>query len=280
MIDLHSHTTASDGSKTPAELVRLAKEAGLSALAITDHDTVAGLAEAIAEGERLGIRVIPGVELSTKLDGHDVHIVGLFIDVNNAEFIDYINYQRDIREGRNLAMMGKIMQLFPDIELSDFDELDSTRVLTKGNFGEIIYRTGHADSVSDAIQKYLLKGGPAHVPRKHVAPDAAIDIIHKAGGKAILAHFNQIVRSDRDEAEAYARQIISMGVDGLETRYSEFDDDYRCRAENLAKEYGILRSGGSDFHGDVKPDIKIGVGRGDLEVPDEFLEKIEISLQK
>ena len=278
MIDLHSHTTRSDGDHTPAQLVDLAKEIGLSAIAITDHDTTAGLDEAIAEGKKIGIKVVPGVELSTKLDGHDVHIVGLFIDKDNPDFAEFLFNMRDLRMARNMAMAYKLTECCPGIEMEDFPELNEDVVMTKGNFARVIIEKGYAADTTEAISKYLLKGCPAYVPRPHATPKAAIDIIHKAGGKAFLAHFNQIVRKDREKSERYARQIVEMGADGLETRYSEFDDDYRERAERIAREYGLLRSGGSDFHGDIKPKISLGSGMGDLEVPDDFLIAIEAAL--
>lgn len=278
MVDLHTHTNRSDGSFTPTELVAHAKELGLKAVAITDHDTFNGLEEGLEAGKKYGIEVIPGVELSTKIDGHNVHITGLFIDINNKEINEFLKFMKDTREGRNLVMIRKLEELGLNISLSDFPPIEDDVVITKGNIASVLVERGYAKDSNEAIEKYLEKGGLAYVPRKHPSPQKGIDIIHAAGGKAFLAHFNQIVKKDRDESERYARMIMEMGADGIETRYSEFDDDLRERAEKIASDYQVLRSGGSDFHGTIKPKIALGTGFGDLVVPDEFLVDIKASL--
>lgn len=275
MIDLHAHTTRSDGSLTPTELVKRAADKGLKAIAITDHDTSQGIEEALLAGEKYGIEVVPGVELSTKLDGRNVHIVGLYLDNDNQQYKDFIEMMKDSREGRNLMVIHKLSELGLDISLEDFPPIEEGVIITKGNIARVLIEKGYASNAAEAITKYLEKGCPAYVPRKHVSPERAVEVIHKAGGVAILAHFNQIFRKDREKSYEYGKKVAAMGIDGIEVRYSEFDEELRSMAESIADEYGLLKSGGSDFHGDIKPDIEVGTGRGDLYVPYEYLAKIK-----
>ena len=279
MIDLHTHTNKSDGTLSPEELIRLAKETGLKAIAVTDHDTVAGVREAIAAGEKYNIRVVPAIEISTEADGYDVHVVGLFIDIDNPELRSFLSYMNHVRSERNLKMIDMLSTIGLDIHRSDFPELETDTVMTKGNMAREIVKKGYASSTREAIEKYLKKGAPAYVPRRQALPGQAIDAIHAAGGKAFIAHFHQIVRGDVDKSEEYCRTFLKAGADGLETRYSEFDDELNLRAEKIASDFGCLRSGGSDYHGVIKPDISLGTGMGNLHVPDSFLDDIEASLR-
>jgi len=274
MIDLHSHTTASDGTLTPTELVDLAKEIGLEAVAITDHDAVGGLAEAMAEGERIGIEVIPGIEINTKYEGRNVHMVGLYIDKDSAAVDEMSRKIISIRHARNHKIYEKLRELGVDISEADFSS-DPLHVVTRGEIGRKMVEKGFCDSVQEAFYLYLEKGGPAYIPRQSMTPKEACDIIHGAGGVAIVAHLYQIGDFDLEDSERICRIILDEGADGLETRYSKFTPRIQELAEKIADEYGCLRSGGSDFHGSTKPDISLGTGGGNLSVPYEYLSAIK-----
>lgn len=274
MIDLHVHTTCSDGTCSVGEVIDLACRAGLSAVAVTDHDTVRGLAEALAAGERVGITVVPGIEINAKYEGFNTHIVGLFVDHKSSTLRSFCERLVRERASRNLLLIDKLRTLGYDVDEGDFEGVAEGKVLTKGSFGEVLVNKGYFDTVAEAVNGLMVKDAPAYVPKVSCTPFEAVDAIHAAGGLAFVAHFHQICRSDIDRAERITRLILDGGADGLETRYSEFDDALRARAESIAASCGALRSGGSDFHGTIKPHISIGTGMGGLCVPDEYLDAI------
>ncbi len=276
LCDLHAHTTASDGSYTPSELVRYAREKGLAALAVTDHDTVDGLPEAEDQAGRVGLRLIPGVELSTRLEGRDIHIVGLFVRWRDPDFQSRIRAMGATRDQRNYDMVQKLADNGFDIRPEDLDRFRG-RVVTKANIGAILMERGYGE-VKEVVEKYLVRGRIGYVARKMPAPEECIDTIHRAGGLAFVAHTNQIDRSDRDHSVSLCCQVLDMGADGLETLYCEFDDDWRARTEAIAREYGCLRSGGSDFHGKYKKGLDLMTGYSGLAVPVSLLEPMEARL--
>ena len=274
LCDLHTHTTASDGSYTPEELVRYAKQKGVAALAVTDHDTLSGLQRAVQEGERIGQQVIPGIAITTKLEGCEVHVVGLFIRWQDTDFAARVEKLSKSRDERN----QKVLQILIDngFEITDEDmEPFRGSVVTKAHIGQILVNHGYASTVSEAISKYLLKGGIAYVEREMPTPQETLDVIHQGGGLAFIAHTNQIDRKDRDRSCELCQRMLDLGVDGLETRYCEFDDDWRGRTEAIARRNGCLRSGGSDFHGTFKAGLDMLTGYGDLKVPYEYVERIK-----
>ena len=280
IVDLHAHTTASDGSYTPAELVRYAKEKGLSALAITDHDTVAGVEEAAAEGARIGVQVVPGVELSTRVDECDVHMTALFIDCKNKEIVKRLEDMAVCRHERNFQMVDKLKEAGFDIDRSDLLSLGEGKILARGHIAQFLIARGYATDLKDALRRYLSKGTVGYVPKEVLPPEECIELAHKAGGLIFVAHLHQIDPEDPAHCIDVCRRLIAMGADGLETQYCEFDDWWREKTEEIAKETGCLRSGGSDFHGAMKKGLDLAVGYGDLVVPYEFLEAMEDELRR
>ena len=277
-IDLHAHTNCSDGSCTPEEMVRLAKEAGLAAVAITDHDTLNGIEEALEAGEKYGICVVPGVELSTKYEGRSVHIVGLFPDRDSQVLNDTVRRIFDARHQRNLMMISRLAELHYEIDPDKYD-LPGDVVLTRGNIGQMLVNAGYFENIQQTFDQLLEKGKPAYIPKWSPGAEEGIDILHQAGAVAIIAHYHKIFKKDREKSRQAAEYLIGAGADGLEVRYSDFTEADRRTAEEIAAKYGCLRSGGSDFHGLIKPGLRIGTGYGDLRVPYEFLEKIMESRQ-
>ena len=274
LCDLHSHTTASDGSYSPEELVQYAKEKGLYALAVTDHDTVDGLQRAVDEGARISQRVIPGIEITTALDGCEIHVVGLFVDYRNPVFYNRVKKLSKTREDRNKKMMRKLIESGFNITEEDLARFSGS-ILTKAHIGQILVERGYAKTVPEAMNTYLRKGGIAYTEREVPTPDETVKIIHNANGLAFVAHTNQIDKRDRDHSCAICRRILQMGADGLETRYCEFDDDWRIRTEDIANEFGCLRSGGSDFHGSFKKGLDLMNGYGDLQVPADYVRAMD-----
>lgn len=271
MIDLHTHSTRSDGTVSPREVVRLAKRAGLTAVALTDHDSVLGVEEALRAGEELGVEVIPGVELS--IDGPvTIHFVGLFIDIHSAALQQTLAHIKALRTERNLAILDRLKEA--GYQLNDQEmRSDATRAVTRANIGQLLVESGYETSVSDAIERHLKRGGDGFVPSRRLPAEECLRAIRDAGGLPILCHINQI-NLTAEELEDYVAKFRAQGLMGIEAEYTEYDDHWRARARELARRYDLLLSGGSDFHGAIKRN-RVGVGFGDLRVPDEFLTKLK-----
>lgn len=280
IVDLHAHTTASDGSYTPTELVRYAKKKGLSAIAITDHDTIAGVEEASIEGRKLGIRVIPGAELSTRMDDCDVHMTSLFVNCKNKQLIKRLDDMAASRQERNYKMVDKLHEAGFQIDRSDLDALGEGKILARGHIAQILIARGYATELKEALRKYLSKGTPGYVQKEVLSPEECIQLVHDAGGLIFVAHLHQIDPQDPEHCKDVARRLICMGADGLETQYCEFDDEWRQATEQIAQECGCLRSGGSDFHGAMKKGLDLACGYGDLQVPYTFLETMDAELAR
>ncbi len=277
-VDLHAHTTASDGTLTPRELVALAGETGLGAVAITDHDGVAGLEEGLAAGKELGVRVIPGVEISTDQEGREVHIVGLFIRPDCRELLDFLEERKRERLRRNDRLLERLRELGMPLSPGEV-EPGFGGLLTRTHVAEAMARRGWAASPVEALETYLIPGKPAWVEKNAPRPRACVEIIHKAGGLAFLAHLDRIHKGDQACCLSIARQVLrEAGLDGLEARYATYTPQWEETADRLAAELGLLRSGGSDFHGTRKPN-RLGTGLGGMFVPESWLVPMEEKLQ-
>ena len=271
--DLHTHTTASDGSLTPKELIRLGKKIGLSSLAVTDHDTVSGLPEAMEEGKKLGLSVIPGVEISTFHNGCDIHLLGLFIRPDTPELSSALSYMAEKRKERNRAMIQKLHDAGFPICQEDFPQ--ESGMVTRTHIGALLAERGRASTPMEAVREYMVPGGIGYVPKARFSPEECAKLIRKAGGAVIITHINQIAK-DPSKALSTARELLVENIaDGLETLYCQYDDFWRKETRRLAEETGSLSSGGSDFHGQFKPGLSLGKGYGDLFVPQTFADSIE-----
>lgn len=272
-IDLHVHSTKSDGTVTPADLVRLAKQADLSAFALTDHDTVAGVVEARAAGEKEGIRVITGAELSALYEGKDIHILGLNLDETNEELLDTLAYYRDAREGRNEKMAELLRKQGFDVTLEKMEQKFPGAVLTRAHFARYLLDAGYTESMAETFEKYIGDGCPCYVPKEYIPFEKAIPLILHAGGHPVLAHPLQY-RQPGDELEKMLRHGIECGLEGIEAIYTTHTPSEERRMKKLAKKYSLFITGGSDFHGSNKPKISLGTGYGNLRIPEELLEPI------
>ena len=276
-IDLHIHTTASDGTCSPAEAVRLAKDTGLRALAVTDHDTVEAHAEARAEAARVGIEFVPGIEISTKY-GVAVHILGYYIDAEKPgmrSLLDWIVEDRDRRNEKMCALMAADGLPVSYAAMKErFGE-----VIGRPNFGQVLVELGLARDVNDAFARYVEKGQRYYIARTILPIERAVESIVEAGGVAVLAHPFQYKKDD-EELRELIEHCMDHGLRGMECRYSGYGPERVAYLEALAGEYGLLKTGGSDFHGQNKPRIRLGSGvDGELAVPYEWLERLREAAQ-
>lgn len=265
-IDLHTHSLKSDGAQTPADVVRTAYEAGLSAMALADHDNIEGVPEAMAEGERLGVEVIPAVELSAQSDT-ELHILGYFIDINNKRLNDAMAYALQVRDQRQEDTCRKLNEQGFAITMDELrQEAHGNPVLCRAHFAQIMVRKGYAASVQEAFSKYLSVGCYAYSNRQALTGPEAVSLIREAGGIAVAAHLHLIKMPD-DQLKEYLKSLIPYGLDGVEGYYTDYTPDMEQRYRAMAKELGLVISGGTDYHGANKPHITIGSGRGNLEIP-------------
>lgn len=278
-IDLHVHSTASDGTLTPSQLVSLAQQKGLRAFALTDHDTTAGLEEALQAASGTGLEVIPGIELSTTWLGRDVHIVGLDIDYQNYYFQETLSRfqaSRDIRNEKILALLQK--EGIP-ITAEAMEEAFPNSVWTRAHFARYLLDHKITASMNEAFDRYLGDHAKCYVPREKVTPFQAIQLIHEGGGIAVFAH-PVLCRLDKNRLESLTGELKQAGLDGIEAYYSTYRSSEEQMVIQLAKRHHLALSGGSDFHGSNKPQIELGTGKGNLKIPYEILENLRHSRQK
>ena len=279
-IDLHVHSTRSDGTYSPTELVDYAIKKGLAAFALTDHDTVDGLEEAITYANTLRLtnpdapEVIPGVEFSTEYQGKDVHIVGLYIDYKAPEFQKYLV---DFVESRTLRNQ-KICKLLQegagmDITYEKLLETFPDCVITRAHYARYMMSKGYVNSISEAFERYIGDHCPYYMPREKVTPAQAIELILTAGGIPVLAH-PVLYGMGKARLENLVAELKEAGLLALEAIYSTYTPSDEREMRALAAKYDLCISGGSDFHGDNKPKLDLGTGYGSLYVPYEVLTKL------
>ncbi len=273
-VDLHVHSTKSDGSLTPAQLVDLALSKGLSAFALTDHDTTDGIEEAMAAGAEKGMEVIPGIELSTEYHGKDIHILGLFIDKEQPEFKAHIQAFVESRILRNQKMCRNLQEAGIDISYEKLLEAFPGSVITRGHYSRFLLEHGYVKSMPEAFDRYLGDHCKYFVPREKVTPSQAVSLILAAKGLPILAHpiLYHMGKQSLDVLTATLKEAGLVGIEGIYSTYSPADTrDIR----KLAEKYDLCISGGSDFHGKNKPGLELATGYGKLAVPYEILENLK-----
>lgn len=272
-IDLHTHSTCSDGSMTPCELVKHAAANNLAAIALTDHDTVSGIEEAVKQGELSGVEVVPAIELSV-MSATETHILGFFIDINNPHLVSVLEEIVEKRIERNV-MTAKLLQDFGfDVTVSEAAELAPGGIIGRAHFARVMMKKGYVSSVKEAFDKYLSSGKPAYFSNQKLEAKAAIEAIHAAGGVAYLAHLHLTKLSD-DELEKFVAELVSYGLDGIEGYYTDYSEEMQKKYFALAEKYSLGISGGTDFHADMKPHISIGKGTGNMAIPYSVLEGIK-----
>ncbi len=274
-IDLHVHTTASDGSLAPGELVQEAFELGLAAVGITDHDTVGGIDEALAASENYDIEVVPGVEVSSQTGDLTIHLLGYYINHHDNSLKDMLSWMITARNERNPRLIKKLNDLGIPISLEMVHELAGNTVVGRPHFAKALVSLGATQSQDEAFNKFLgSSGGLAYIPKARMPSEKAINCIRQSGGIPVLAHPMTIEKKNVDIYQT-VRSLKEQGLEGIEAYYSQHSSNQTERYLELAKRYNLIVTGGSDFHGSAKPDIKLGSGKGSLDVPHSVLSALK-----
>jgi len=295
LVDLHTHTTESDGSMTPVELVRYAHIKGLEAVAITDHDTIGGLEKAEEEGRKLGIEVITGVEISVDFSDlflklksmhnggksenetvssiPEMHILGYFFGKNYGSILETLNDMREKRKERNAKIARALQELGFDIHIEEVNSMAGGENAGRSHFARLMVQKGYVKSTKEAFDKYLTYGKPAYFKREKLSPEEGIGEIAKAGGVASIAH-PKYLYLDEEEMDTLLGLLAFSGLKAIEAYYSEYTEEETQYFLKLANKHGLVATGGSDFHGSYKDGIDLGSGRGSLKVPYSALESL------
>ena len=269
-IDLHIHTTASDGTLTPAQVVELAKAQGLHTIAITDHDTMGGVPEAVEAGRRIGVAVIPGIEISTDYRDRDTHVLGYGLDWNAPALRPVLEWVRTDRHNRNQKMAALMRADGIEVELAALEATHPGATIGRPHFARVLVEQGRAESISDAFARYLNPGQRYYLSRGYFRFDEAVSVIRRSGGVAVLAHPLQYGYPE-PELRALVAYAAGQGIQGIEVYYTGYNREQRALLLDLAGQLGLFATGGSDFHGANKPDIALGSGHGGLFVPETVL---------
>lgn len=272
-LDLHLHTTHSDGSFTPTEVINLAWKAGVTALAITDHDITTGILEATTAGEKHGIDVIPGIEISSILGDSELHILGYFLDYQDTRLNERLARLRESRHRRNPKIIERLQAAGIEITYEEVRTLAGTDSVGRPHIARVLMEKGVVASAKEAFDLWLADGRPAYVPRELPTPSEAMQWIREAKGLPVLAHPTW-VKTTEGTLTDLLRRLKTDGLDGVEVHYSTHTPRQTRQYLALAKQLDLLVTGGSDFHGLTKPDIEVGVGKGALHVPSELLDKL------
>ena len=278
--DLHVHSNRSDGTFSPSELVDYAIQKGLSAFALTDHDTVDGLDEALSRAAALKTsentipEVIPGIELSTEYEGKDVHIVGLYIDHHNPTFLARLREFVDSRTVRNEKMCDRLRETGIDISYEKLQKAFPDSVITRAHYAKWMLENGYIKNLQEAFDRYVGDNCPCYVPREKITPAQAVELILSADGIPVLAH-PTLYHLNRQRLKKLVMELKEAGLLALEGIYSTYSPAEERQMRTLASECGLLISGGSDFHGGNKPGLDLATGYGRLFIPQEVLDHLK-----
>lgn len=280
LVDLHVHSTASDGTVAPAEVVRLAFDSGLRAIALTDHDTVAGIEEALTEARQIkkeypetSFEVVPGIEISCNYEGKELHILGFFVDVENKAFLEGLEDIRQKRIRRNEKMVDLCREHGMDISMEELYHGNPGTVVTRAHFARVMQEKGYVKTKADAFKKYISPGCPLYLPKPDITPEHAMQLLCQARAVPVLAHPLQY-RMGNDGTRNCIAFLKELGLKGVEAYHSSNNTYESGKLKNMAMEQDLIVTGGSDFHGANKLDIMIGRGRGGLRVHESMLEAV------
>lgn len=275
-IDLHAHTTASDGSLSPTELVQKAVGLGLAALAVTDHDTIGGLPEALGAAAGAGLDLVPGVELSVEDGGGRFHLLGFLIDPQNETLLRTLEEIRKSRAARNAQMAERMEALGLPVTMDDVraEAGEDAEVIARPHFAQALIRKGVVGSVAEAFDTYLSTDRPLYMPKQVLTPKDAITLLHGAGGLAVMAHPGLVPLGDDALAARVESLATDAGLDGIEAYYSQHTPEQTERFVALARRLGLLVTGGSDFHGTPKPHVPLGIVFEGKAAPSELLDAL------
>lgn len=286
LVDLHTHSTASDGTLKPMEVVRRAYKMGLKAIALTDHDTVDGVKEAVREcgylNEEMSVyatedkgvfEVVPGIEISCNYESVELHILGLFLDCENEVLLKGLESLRAKRVARNLLMIELFEKHGMPITMEELCHGNVDTVVTRAHFARVMQEKGYVKTKNQAFDKWLSPGKPLYIPKPTITPEYAMDLLNQASAVPVLAHPYQYKLGDAG-TEKCVKYLMELGLKGIEAYHSSNNQYESGKLKELAVQNGLLVTGGSDFHGSNKPDIELGIGRGGLRVHESLLEEV------
>jgi 3',5'-nucleoside bisphosphate phosphatase len=274
MIDLHMHSTFSDGSLTPEELAEAGQQAGLTAMALTDHDCTDGIPRFLAACRRLGIRGIAGVEISAEVSKGTLHMLGYHVEPGHPSLEGALVPIREGRGDRNQVILQKLNRLGLSLTWDEIARCAGEDIVGRPHFAMAMIARGYVSNKEDAFERYLAKGKPAYVDRFRLSPQDSMKAIADAGGLPVLAH-PFTLGMGRKALRVAVGELKEQGLQGIEVYYSEHTQEQTAQYQNLASEFDLAATGGSDFHGAMNPDIRLGRGFGSLEVSDEVVEDLE-----
>lgn len=274
-VDLHLHTTASDGVLTPSQMVNYAKSKGLLAIAITDHDTIEGLEEGLLEGERIGLEVIPGIEISAEHSPGSMHLLGFFLDIHHPTLKERLGYLQRARAERNPRMAEKLNKLGIDITFDEVLKASGGGQVGRPHFAQVLMEKGYVRSFQEAFERFLKKGASAYVEKMRFSAEESIHFINEANGVAVLAHPNTLQVNGYSELENLILRLVKTGLRGIEAYYPEHSALEVAQYKTLAERHGLLVTGGTDYHGIEKNGLDIGVGRGEMKLPYSIVENLK-----
>ncbi|HSU65382.1 MAG TPA: PHP domain-containing protein [Tepidisphaeraceae bacterium] len=273
-VDLHCHSTASDGTLPPSEVVALALRNGLSALALTDHDTIGGVREAADAAKAAGIDFLPGIEISCDVPKPaTMHLLGYGVDPHSPILLDLTNRLIEGRNDRNPRIIHRLNELGVKITLEELEAQANGGVIGRPHIAAILLRKGYVSSIKNAFDKYLAPGGSAYFDKERVSPKQAIEMVRQSGGLPVLAHPSQLRTENDAQLERTIKDLADLGLAGIEVIHSDNNDAMVEKYSKLADKYGLLKTGGSDFHGTNKKDIYLGTANG-RRIPREFFDAL------
>jgi predicted metal-dependent phosphoesterase TrpH len=273
-VDLHCHSTASDGTLAPEEVVRLAKRNGLSALALTDHDTVAGIPAASAEAATLGIDFLPGIEISCEYPRPGtMHLLGYGIDPSSPTLADLTRTLVQGRDARNLQIVRKLNEIGIAVSIREVEDIAGGDVIGRPHFAEALVRRGIVSHTAEAFKMYLGQGGRVYVDKEQLTAKRAIEMIRESGGLPVLAHPSQLRKENNAQLENTIKELIDYGLAGIEVIHSDHRDSFIDDLCDMADRFKVLKTGGSDFHGGNKPHIELGKA-SNRRIPREYFDEL------
>lgn len=272
-IDLHIHSTYSDGTFSPTSLVELARAKKVSAISITDHDTMEGTQEALAAGERSGVEVVPGLEMSVAHNSTHLHLLGYYANSDNSDLIQVLKDIQVARISRNSRIIERLNALSLGVSLAEVEAKSTVGQTGRPHIAQVMVEKGYVKNIDQAFSDFLGKSGQAYVPRKVLSASEAIARIRGAGGVAVLAHPATIDNSLRSIPQLVG-ELVRVGLQGIEVYYPAHTRKIRKRLHTIAESYGLVVTGGSDYHGDIRPGTSIATGTN-VFVPPQIIEHIK-----
>ncbi|MCP3977168.1 MAG: PHP domain-containing protein [bacterium] len=272
-VDLHLHSNLSDGSDEPEAIVRKAADIGLTTIALMDHDNLDGIDRARAAAEPLGLDVISGTELSVGWNGDGMHLLVYFLEPVRGPLQDRLAEVQEGRSNRNLRIVDRLNELGMDVTFEEVAEQADGTGIGRPHFAAVLVRKGYAADIKDAFDRYLASGRSAYLPRTRLGALEVIELARQSGAVSSIAHPHTLGVARADYRHAFI-ELTEAGLGGIEAYYSEYSQELREHLADLCQDLGLAATGGSDYHGTYKPDLQIGIGRGDLVVPDGAIDDL------